>query len=415
MERVFFNLMSNALKHTPDNGRITVTYSREGDMVAYSVADTGCGISKEEIDRVFEQFYQAENANPKGSGIGLALTKAFVELHGGKIEVNSELGKGSVFKVILPVRHCDNKLSDATPRISKEAIDTELAVVNPVNEENVGEKPTLLVIDDNHDIQSLIEAELGGIYNVLLASDGLQGLKMASKYVPDLVICDVMMPVMDGMETVKRLKEEISTSHIPVLMLTACAMDSQRVEGYDSGADAYLSKPFNLDVLAARCRNLLASRKRIQELYSSPNNSASLPNKTSQTGSATTKASAAPKASMRPNDVESDFYSRFVELVNEKMGNPDLKIDELAADMGLGQSQFTRKIKALTNYTPVELIRSLRLRRARTLLMSTEKTVSEIAFEVGFTSLTYFSRCYREAFGSTPTDTREKEIKPKTR
>ncbi len=418
MERVFFNLMSNAFKHTPDNGRITVSYSREGDTVTYSVADTGCGISKEEVDRVFEQFYQAENANPKGSGIGLALTKAFVELHGGKIEVKSELGKGSVFKVILPVRHCDNELTNATPRISKEAIDTELAVVTPVNEETAGEKPTLLVIDDNHDIQSLIEAEMSGTYNVLLASDGLQGLKMATKYVPDLIICDVMMPVMDGMETVKRLKEEISTSHIPVLMLTACAMDSQRVEGYDSGADAYLSKPFNLDVLAARCRNLLAGRKRIKELFSSPNAPALLPTKAASpkttapsatsSGAASTKASVAPKASMRPNDVESDFYSRFVELVNEKMGNPDLTIDDLAAEMCLGQSQFTRKIKALTNYTPVELIRSLRLRRARTLLMSTEKTVSEIAFEVGFTSLAYFSRCYKDTFGTTPTDTREK-------
>lgn len=434
MERVFFNLMSNAFKHTPDNGRITVRYFHDGDIVEYSVSDTGCGISPEEVERVFEQFYQAENANPKGSGIGLALTKAFVELHGGKIEVKSEKGKGSVFKVILPVRHCDKELSDSTPRISKEAIDTELAVVTPVCDENDGERQTLLIIDDNRDIQSLIEAELGSTYNILTASDGLQGLKMATKYVPDIIICDVMMPVMDGMETVKRLKEEISTSHIPVLMLTACAMDSQRVEGYDSGADAYLSKPFSLDVLAARCRNLLANRKRIKELYSSPISGKSAPGATKSYGSGkntsgqNTSGSGrsavgasltglstndritqnAPKTSLRPNDVESDFYSRFVELVNENMGNPDLKIDDLAAEMGLGQSQFTRKIKALTNYTPVELIRSLRLRRARTLLMSTEKTVSEIAFEVGFTSLAYFSRCYKDSFGSTPTDTREK-------
>lgn len=411
MERVFFNLMSNAFKHTPDNGRITVSYRHDKDTVEYSVTDTGCGISTDEVERIFEQFYQAGNANPKGSGIGLALTKAFVELHGGKIEVSSEKGKGSSFKVTLPVRHCNKELADSTPRITREAIDTELAVVAPAYEANSDEKPTLLVIDDNRDIQALVDAELGNTYNILTASDGLQGLKMATKYVPDIILCDVMMPVMDGMECVKRLKEEISTSHIPVLMLTACAMDSQRVEGYDSGADAYMSKPFSLDVLAARCRNLLAGRKRIKEIYGT-----SLPAKISSkqsTGkkdreSNIEKSKSVSKPAIRPNDVESDFYSRFVQLVNERISNPDLKIDELAAEMGLGQSQFTRKIKALTNYTPVELIRSIRLQRARTLLMSTEKTVSEIAYDVGFTSLAYFSRCYKEAFGTTPTDTREK-------
>ncbi len=208
-----------------------------------------------------------------------------------------------------------------------------------------------------------------------------------------------MMPVMDGLECVKGLKEEVSTSHIPVLMLTACSMDEQRVAGYENGADAYIPKPFNLEVLAARCRNLLANRRRIRDLYAkatSTNDS----KKDKKTDNKTTKPT------HRPNDVESEFYSRFVELVEERISDPDLQITELAAQMGLGQSQFTRKIKALTNYTPVELIRSLRLQKAKTMLLSTEKTVSEIAFAVGFTSLAYFSKCYKDQFNVSPTDSR---------
>ena len=399
MERVFFNLMSNAFKHTPDNGRIAIRYRENEDTASYTIADTGSGINPEDIEKIFDRFYQAEGMNPKGSGIGLALTKAFIELHGGTITVKSVKGKGSEFTVTVPIRHTSERIKlQPESHISQRDIATELSTVESSTEEYENSKPTLLVIDDNKDIQALVSQSLGEEYNVITASDGLQGIKAATKYVPDLIICDVMMPVMDGMECVKRLKEEISTSHIPVLMLTACTLDSQRIEGYDNGADAYISKPFNLDVLAARCRNLLAGRKRIRELYGKG---------VGKKRPATTEKGGKPvKASLRPNDVESEFYSRFVELVEEKMSDPNLKVDDIAAEMGLGQSQFTRKIKALTNYTPVELIRDMRLQRARTMLMSTEKTVSEIAFEVGFTSLAYFSRCYKEAFGSTPTANR---------
>ncbi|MDE5880259.1 MAG: helix-turn-helix domain-containing protein, partial [Muribaculaceae bacterium] len=277
-------------------------------------------------------------------------------------------------------------------------IETELAAVE-VNEDTFSDdKPTLLVIDDNRDIRALISGQMGEEYNVLTASDGMQGLKMATKYVPDVILCDVMMPGLNGFECVKCLKEEVSTSHIPVLMLTACSLDEQRVAGYEHGADAYMSKPFNLDVLTARCRNLLLNRKRIRELYGK--------------GGAEPRKEKAPvkkasQGSHRPNDVESEFYTRFVELVQERLADPDLQVSEVAAQMGLGQSQFTRKIKALTNYTPVELIRSLRLQKAKTMLLSTEKTVGEIAYAVGFTSLAYFSKCYKEAFGCSPTDTRD--------
>ncbi len=397
MERVFFNLMSNAFKHTPDNGKITVKFNQTDSTVSYSVKDTGCGIETKEVERIFDRFYQVESTNPKGSGIGLALTKAFVELHGGSISVASEKGVGSEFTVTFPIYHTEEKRV-VESHISGEDIETELAPVEVSEDSFKDDKPTLLVIDDNRDIRTLISGQMGEEYNVIAASDGLQGLKMATKYVPDIILCDVMMPGLSGFECVKRLKEEVSTSHIPVLLLTACSLDEQRVAGYEHGADAYLSKPFNLDVLTARCRNLLLNRKRIRELYGK--GGGDLPKEKTPV-----KKSGQP--THRPNDVESEFYTRFVELVKERMADPDLQVSEVAAQMGLGQSQFTRKIKALTNYTPVELIRSLRLQKAKTMLLSTEKTVSEIAFAVGFTSLAYFSKCYKEEFGCSPTDTRD--------
>ncbi|MDE5877863.1 MAG: substrate-binding domain-containing protein [Muribaculaceae bacterium] len=397
MERIFFNLMSNAFKHTPDNGRITVSYKSSGtDNVLFSVRDNGSGISEEDCKKIFDRFFQVDKTGPKGSGIGLALTKAFIELHGGSIAVESELGKGSEFIVTLPIRHCENNTIPAESHITSSAIETELATVENETCEFDTEKPLLLVIDDNQDIRTLIGDLLGDSYNMIYAADGQQGVKMAVKYVPDLIICDLMMPVMDGLECVRRLKDEVSTSHIPVLMLTACSLDEQRVEGYDSGADGYLSKPFSGAVLEARCRNLLLNRKRIKELY--------------ETVVKRSELTQQPASSRRSdNDVESDFYSRFVDIVTEHLGNTDLSVVYIAERVGLSQSQLTRKIKALTNYTPVEIIRTLRLRRAKSLLCATDKTVSEIAFEVGFTSLAYFSKCYKEEFGESPSEVRNKK------
>lgn len=397
MERVFFNLMSNAFKHTPDNGRISVHWQSAGDTAGYAVSDTGSGISPEEVNRIFDRFYQAEGANPKGSGIGLALTKAFVELHGGSISVESEKGKGSEFKVMVPVRHVAADSVEVEPRITAEDVQTELAGVEEVPVTPDNEKPTLLVVDDNKDIRTLISTRMGADYNILTAADGLQGLRMAARYVPDLILCDVMMPVMDGMECVRRLKEEVSTSHIPVLMLTACSLDEQRLEGYNNGADAYLAKPFNLDLLEARCRNLLASRKLIKQLYLNA----------APVSTDVKESKKARRPSHRPNDVENEFYARFAEIVEKKMADPNLQVADIAAELGLSQSQFSRKIKALTNYTPVEIIRRMRLEKAKTMLVATDAGIGEIAFAVGFSSLAYFSKCYREAFGSSPSDARQ--------
>lgn len=399
LERVVFNLISNAFKYTPDNGAIDVSYTVENDKAVIRVADTGRGISERDLGNIFDRFYQVERVHPNGSGIGLSLTKAFVELHGGTISVESELSKGSVFTVALPIRHVADHAEAHGMTITADDISAELDIIE-IEPHFDDDKPLVLVIDDNKDIQRLVTLLMTDRYNVITASNGSEGIKKAVKYVPDLIICDVMMPVMDGLECCRKLKEDVTTSHIPVLMLTACSLDEQRVQGYDSGADGYLAKPFSDAVLQARCASLIANRKRIKDLWT-----ASAANITEPAG--TEKPKAAPVKATTA-DIDNEFYNRFLEIFSENMGNQELSVDGIATEMGLERSQFYRKIKALTNYSPVELIRSLRLKHARTLLTTTDKTVSEIAYETGFSTPAYFTKCFRDAFGQTPSELRNK-------
>ena len=405
MERIFFNLIGNAVKFTPDNGSITISTALEGDMLRVSISDTGIGISEDDLANIFERFYQADAVHAQGTGIGLTLVKSFIELHGGTIEAQSVPGKGAVFTFTIPVKHIEG--ADAvTPEalITQDDVQGELAQITandplePTNSNPDGDKPCLLIVDDNPDIRLLITELLADNYDIHTAVNGKEGLAKAMRLVPDIIICDIMMPVMDGLECCKRLKEEITTSHIPVLILTACAMDSKRIEGYNCGADSYLSKPFSAELLESRCRNLIDNRKRIRDIYAGAD--PTLVITTSQRP--TTAADAVGQV-----DLDNEFYNRFIEIFNREMSNQDLNIENIASQMGLGHSQFYRKIKSLTNYTPVELVRRLRLKHARRLLLSTSKTISEIAYEVGFSSPAYFTKCYRSAFGETPTELRE--------
>ena len=397
IERVFFNLVSNAFKYTPDNGRITITACIYGDNLVLSVEDNGKGISAEDLGNIFDRFFQVDKVHPNGSGIGLSLAKAFVELHGGTITADSRLGEGTKFTVTIPVTHATAKAEATAPQvITPDSVELELGGIDAGARIADSDKPLLLVIDDNEDIRHLIGELVIDEYTVINAANGRDGVRLAAKYVPDLIICDVMMPVMDGLECCRRIKSEMSTSHIPVLLLTACSMDEQRAQGYESGADGYLAKPFNAAVLRSRCKNLIANRRLIKELYS--------------TGSAISDVKPNDPATVTApaGDVENEFYGRFLGIVSAEMGDPELNVDALASKMGLGRSQFYRKIKALTNYTPVELLRNIRLKRSRELLAKTQKTVGEIAYEVGFSTPAYFSRCYKEAYGETPTDLRDR-------
>lgn len=395
IERITYNLLSNAFKFTPEKGEIKVVLSRieqnNQACICMEVRDTGIGMSEEHIHHVFEHFYQID-VQHTGSGLGLALVEAFVNLHRGTVQVESGKGKGTCFRVILPMKQ-EGEVKGLTEKNEALEILQEGAVLDAGQEtlhqwtENTGveesaDKEMVLVIDDNQDVRDYVKMLLQDKYVVFEAVNGLEGVKQAMKYVPDVVVCDVMMPVMDGIACCKRLKSELQTSHIPVLMLTAYAMDEQRIQGYDSGADAYLTKPFNAKLLMTRIRNLIDNRKRLKSLAEDV------------TGGG--------KQSL--GEVDKGFVEKLKTLIDEKMGDSELSVEDLGAELGLGRVQLYRKTKSLTGYAPNELLRIARLRKAASLLASSEKTVAEITYEVGFSSPSYFTKCYKDYFGESPSE-----------
>ena len=384
MERIYFNLLSNAVKYTPENGKIVVKLEAETTNYRFSVFNSGSHISPKEVDAIFERFYQIDG-HQAGTGIGLALVRAFVEMHGGQITAHSN-EKGATFTVLFPAQSVSLyhptvvTLPTEEAEVSATLIETDL----PLDEEDtkVTDRPTVLVIDDNADIRNYVKTLLAEEYHVLDAPEAATGIRLAMKYVPDVIVSDVMMPGMDGIECCRRLKTELQTCHIPVILLTACSLDEQRIQGYNGGADSYISKPFNSQLLLSRIRNLIDSRRQLRQFFGD-----------NQT-----------LAKENICDIDKDFVSRFKSLVEEKMRDPELNVEDLGKDMGLSRVQLYRKLKSLTNYAPNELLRQARLKKAISLLASSEMTVAEIAYEVGFSSPSYFTKCYKEQFGESPTD-----------
>lgn len=386
LERIYFNLLSNAFKFTPENGKVTVRLSaqeKEGqNFFRFTVANTGSLISAEHICSIFDRFYKID-MHHAGSGIGLALVKAFVEMHGGTIQVESDERQGTMFTVELPVCSCTSVADTLSLEVSEQDLPVEFS--EDEEEQELGydsSRMSVLIIDDNADIRSYVHGLLNAEYSVIEAANGSEGIRKAMKYVPDLIISDVMMPGMDGIECCRRLKSELQTCHIPVILLTACSLDEQRIQGYDGGADSYISKPFSSQLLLARIRNLIDSHQRLKQFF----------------GDRQTLA----KEDIC--DLDKDFVEKFKKIIEEKMSDSGLNVEDLGKDMGLSRVQLYRKIKSLTNYAPNELLRMARLKRAASLLASSELTVAEIAYEVGFTSPSYFTKCYKEQFGESPTE-----------
>lgn len=387
LERIYFNLLANAFKFTPENGKVTVRLAAlqkdSAPFFRFTVANTGSLISAEHIRSIFDRFYKIDRHHT-GSGIGLALVKAFVEIHGGSISVESDERLGTVFTVDLPVRTCEEGACVVTAPMEESAPDRVDSLLREDEAENLNDpsKPSVLVIDDNADIRAYVHTLLNSEYSIIEAADGTEGIRKAMKYVPDVIISDVMMPGIDGIECCRRLKGELQTCHIPVILLTACSLDEQRIQGYAGGADSYISKPFSSQLLLTRIRNLIESRQRMKQFF----------------GDRQTLA----KEDIC--DMDKDFVERFKSLIEVKMGDSELNVEDLGKEMGLSRVQLYRKIKSLTNYAPNELLRMARLKKAASLLASSDMTIAEVGYEVGFTSPSYFAKCYKEQFGESPTE-----------
>ena len=401
IEHVYFNLMSNALKYTPEGGSITTTVEHAAQHFTITVSDTGKGIDPKELPHLFERFYQAQGSIG-GTGIGLSLVKAYVDLHHGTIDAQSEPGKGTSFVVTLPdTQPGYDPANDqkAAPRVEDKNliddnyvsvdIDANAAADRITNAEDFdSERPLVLIIDDNNGMRAYLRSILKDKYNVSEAADGKQGLEKACREVPKLVICDVMMPVMDGLEFTRQLKQNMATSHIPVILLTARSLSEQREEGYGTGADSYLTKPFSGSVLLARVDNLLRSRTMLRSLFSGD------------------KKEEAAEEQLGSRD--QTFINRLRDSIRQNMGDSDFTVERLGEELGLSRVQLYRKVKALTGQTPVDLLKKARLERARLLVEKTDKSISEIAYEVGFTAPSYFNKCFKDEFGVSPGVLRER-------
>lgn len=401
-ERILFNLLSNAFKFTPENGSISISLSADDMNATITVTDTGMGIPADELANIFNRFFKTDRINPNGSGIGLALSKVFIDMHGGSIDVASNEGSGSSFSVHLPLRVVDTSSDPQTANIHSQA---DISEIEPLDDENfkvADDAKTILIIDDNKDICTLVKSILGDSYTVLAANSGAQGIRLAHKLIPNLIICDVMMPGMDGYQVCKSLKGDSLTSHIPVLLLTACSQDEQRVEGYDCGADAFMTKPFDPSVLEARCNSLIANRDRIYT---------NLEAKVLPVSANISEANKPTSTLDRAHACDDEFVQKFTNIIYNRLSDPEMSVEMIADEMGISRVQLYRKIKALTNYTAVELIRNIRLKRAAIMLKTTTATISEIAYAVGFSSPGYFSKCYKEYHNETPGETQKRTSK----
>lgn len=406
LARVFFNLMSNAVKYTPQDGTITITLRHNDGSFFFTMNnDSVKTISKDDLPHIFERFYQSKGSIG-GTGIGLALVKANVDLHHGSISATSSQEEGTTFSITLPdtqegydpdADNDDNK--DNSTKAEQGYVDDSYAPVNVEAAEKAeritnaedfdADRPLVLIIDDNNGMRAYLRSILQDHYNVSEAVDGQQGLERARREVPKLVVCDVMMPVMDGLEFTRRLKADTATSHIPVILLTARSLSEQREEGYGTGADSYLTKPFTGSLLLARIDNLIHSRTLLRSLFSG--NSKEEEKEEEMLGAQ-----------------DQTFVTRLREVIRDNMGDSDFSVERIGEEIGLSRVQLYRKVKALTGQTPVELLRKARLERGRRLIEKTEKSVSEIAYEVGFTSPSYFNKCFKDEFGISPGVMREK-------
>lgn len=393
LEQVLNNLLINAFKFT-EEGRIILsleTKEEEGrELVRIAISDSGTGIHAQQLPYIFDRFYQASQESPsalEGTGIGLALCKELIELHSGSIRVESELGKGTSFYIHLPLGRSHLKDEEITRVLTGPAAASPELQVEPLIAEKAmptdnSEQPLLLLVDDNRDMLDYIQLQLEGHYRFIRAANGREALEHTREELPDLIISDIMMPGMDGYEFCSAVKNDPATDHIPIILLTARVGESYKIRGLEIQADDYIQKPFNQQELKARVHNLILNRKKLQQRYGE------------------ISLLEVPKLSEHPG--EAKFLQQLLDVVEEQIMNPQLDVSSLAKIVGMSKSQLNRKAKTILGKTPNQFIRSYRLEKARQMIKSTDLTLAEIAYDVGFSSPAYFSKCFHDEFGYPP-------------
>ncbi|TGD79085.1 helix-turn-helix domain-containing protein [Hymenobacter wooponensis] len=401
LDKVFFNLLSNALKFTPDQGRITISLqpADEGRSVRVSVADTGYGISPQDQGHIFEWFYQGEQgAVAKGSGMGLALAQGLVKLHQGQLTFSSQSGQGSTFVVTLPRELPEALHSHSSTAPLQLSLDEPEPIASGLGQQ-VGEttpetasETLVLVIEDNSEVNDFLTRKLRTDFRVQSASDGHTGFRMATELIPDLIVCDVMMPGLSGLEVVTQLRADWRTSHIPVVLLTARTAPEQQVEGVQAGADLYLTKPFNPTFLLESIRTLLANRARQREHFR--------------------RELSIDTATVATTNPDQKFLADLTAIVEANLTRSDLSVEDIARSLGISRMQLYRKVKAVLGTGVTDFVQNLRLTKARELLLDETLTIAEVAYELGFSSPSYFSASFKAHYQLAPSEFRTLHIAP---
>ncbi len=398
MERIITNVMSNAIKFTPQSGRITVNITEStNNEVEIIIRDSGVGIPKNELTKIFDRFYQVDGSNTReheGTGIGLALTKELVELHKGQISIDSIEGHWTEVKIYFPLGRehlTDDEINESSEYElqvfeAKKDFEQYDTVCEESGDENLIDKTIVLIVEDNPDVRDYIKDDLKKIYHIEEAANGEQGLRKAQKYIPDLIVSDVMMPKMDGYEMTMKLRQDEKTSHIPIILLTAKSDRDSKLEGLGLGADAYLTKPFDTQELLVRIKNLIDTRRLLQEKFGVGNAVLHKPEKE------------------KLSYLDQQFLERVMMVIDQHIAEEEFSIEEFGKDVGMSRSQMHRKLKALTGKSTSIYLRTVRLAKAKQLIENQKGTISEISYQVGFSSPAYFSRCFKEEFGFTPSE-----------
>ncbi len=392
VEKILFNLLSNAIKYTPDGGKIVCALSVNHQTLQINIIDTGIGVSRKDIPYLFDRFFEVKDKNFQrfeSTGLGLAFAKQLAFLHKGDIKVISEPGKGSTFTVTLSISRENFDLDE----ISSGEIENSILPILSVDDKNVdaitfndlnnSEKPLLLIAEDNQDLRLLITQEMEQEYRIIVCTNGLSAYEQAQLRFPDAILSDIMMPGMDGIELCRNIKSFETTSHIPVILLTARSSTENIIEGLDTGADDYISKPFNIDILKARLRNIIIQRKKLRGQFINE------PEKDIIT--------------LANNKTDLDFINRLTDIIEAEINNPDLDGDYLAKALGISKSGLYKKVNALADVSINIFIRNYRLKKSLELIKNSDSNISEIAYQLGFNSPGYFSRCFSEYFGFAPT------------